>query len=42
MAARRKYSAEFKREGVEMTKVAGITVGQVAQELGINGNMLGR
>ncbi len=33
-----KYSPECKRKAVEMTRVAGITVSQVAQELGINGS----
>jgi transposase-like protein len=42
MAAHRKYLPECKREAVEMTSIAGITAGQVAQEMGINGNMLER
>ena len=36
MAAHRKYSEKFKCEAVKMTRVAGITIGQVAQELDIN------
>jgi transposase len=40
--ARRKYSDEYKREAVAMTRLPGATVQQVARELGINANMLGR
>ena len=39
---RRKYSTEFKREAVELTRDPGVTITQVARELGINPNMLGR
>jgi len=39
---RRKYSTEFKREAVELTRDLGVTITQVARELGINPNMLGR
>lgn len=42
MSKRRKYSEEFKREAVEMTLVEGVTLAQVARELGIGANMLGR
>ena len=42
MAMRRRYSEEFKREAVGMTKAAGVTMRQVAGELGINSNMLTR
>ncbi len=42
MEQRRKYSPEFKREAVELTRSADVSVGQVARELGINANMLGR
>ena len=40
--ARRKYSDEYKREAVEMSRFPGATLQQVAQDLGINPNMLGR
>jgi len=39
---RRKYSTEFKREAVELTADPGVTITQVARELGINPNMLSR
>ena len=42
MSKRRKYSEEFKREAVGMTLVEGVTLAQVARELGIGANMLGR
>ena len=42
MPTRRKYSSEFKREAVEMTRAPGVTLRQVARELGLNANMLGR
>ena len=42
MSKRRKYSAEFKREAVAMANQPGIPLSQVARELGINANMLGR
>jgi transposase len=42
MAMRRKHSEEFKREAVGITKAAGVTVRQVAAELGVNANMLTR
>jgi len=42
MSKRRKYSAEFKREAVAMANQPGIPLSQVASELGINANMLGR
>ena len=40
--ARRKYSDEYKREAVEITGLPGATLQQVATDLGINPNMLGR
>lgn len=40
--SRRKYSKEFKREAVELTRSPDVTIAQVARELGINPNMLGR
>lgn len=42
MQKRRKYSQEFKREAVNLTKSSGATLGQIAEELGINAGMLGR
>lgn len=42
MSKRRKYSSEFKREAVAMANQPGIPLSQVARELGINANMLGR
>jgi transposase len=42
MIKRRKYSAEFKREAVELATHPGVTKSQIARELGINPNMLGR
>ena len=42
MSKRRKYSQEFKREAVAMTLADGVTLSQVARELGIGANMLGR
>ncbi len=40
--ARRKYSDAYKREAVEMSRYPGASLQQVAQDLGINPNMLGR
>ena len=42
MSKRRKYSAEFKREAVQLTTMPDATLRQVARDLGINENMLGR
>ena len=42
MTTRRKYSAEFKREAVLQTQHPGVSCNQVARELGINPNVLGR
>ena len=42
MGARRKFSAEYKREAVAMLDAPGVTVSQIAAELGIGANMLGR
>lgn len=39
---RRKYTREFKLEAVKMTEVPGVTVKQVAADLGINSHMLGK
>lgn len=42
MGARRKFSAEYKREAVAMLEAPGVTVSQIAAELGIGANVLGR
>ena len=42
MVNRRKFSAEFKREAVAQTQVPGVSMQQVANELGINANVLSR
>jgi transposase len=42
MEKRRKYSAEYKREAVELARSSEVSISQVARELGINSNMLGR
>ncbi|RJS90739.1 transposase [Salinisphaera sp. Q1T1-3] len=42
MSKRRRYSPEFKREAVELTRQSGVTLAQVARELGLGAGMLGR
>lgn len=42
MGARRKFTAEYKREVVAMLDVPGVTVSQIAADLGIGANVLGR
>jgi transposase len=42
MGARRKFSAEYKREAVAMLDTPGVTVNQIASDLGIGANVLGR
>ena len=42
MAQRRRFSAEYKREAVAMLESPGVTVNQVAAELGIEASVLGR
>ena len=42
MGSRRKYSEEFKLEAVELTCQEGVSVSQVAKDLGITANMLSR
>jgi transposase len=42
MVRRRKFSDEYKREAVRLATQPGVTKSQVAQELGINANLLGR
>jgi transposase len=40
MSKRRKYSPEFKREAVALTRQPGVSCRQIALEIGINPNML--
>jgi transposase len=42
MAQRRKFSAEYKREAVAMLDAPGVSVGQIAADLGIGAAVLGR
>jgi len=42
MTKRRKYSAEFKREAIALTHQPGVSCRQVAQEIGVNPNLLTR
>src|SRR5919106_1511643 len=42
MAQRRRFSAEYKREAVAMLNAPGVSVSQIATELGIGENGLGR
>ena len=42
MGQRRKFSAEYKREAVAMLESPGVTVNQIAAELGIEATVLGR
>lgn len=42
MGARRKFSAEYKREAVAMLAAPGVAVSQIAAELGIGASVLGR
>ena len=42
MGTRRKFSAEYKREAVAMVDAPGVTVSQIATELGIGVNVLAR
>jgi transposase len=39
---RRRYSEEYKREAVAIERLPGATLQQVARDLGLNANMLGR
>ncbi len=39
---RRQYTAEFKREAVELATKQNYTIAQAAESLGIDSNMLGR
>lgn len=42
MAHRRRFSAEYTREAVAMLDTPGVSVGQIAAELGIGATILGR
>jgi transposase len=42
MSKRRKFSAEFKREAVQLAMTPGATLRGVAQDLGLNENLLSR
>ena len=42
MGQRRRFSAEYKREAVAMLESPGVSVSQIAAELGIGANVLGR
>ena len=42
MQQRRKYSREYKQEAVRLANEPGVTVSQIARELGINGGLLGK
>ena len=42
MAKRRKFSKEFKQEAVELTRDPDVSISQVAHDLGIHSNLLGR
>lgn len=42
MTTKRKYTAEFKREAVLQTQHPEVSCAQVARELGINPNVIGR
>ena len=42
MGSRRKYSQEFKQEAVQLSRQSGVSVSQVARDLGIQANMLTR
>ena len=42
MAQRRRFSAEYKREAVAMLEAPGVSISQLAAELGIGATVLGR
>jgi transposase len=42
MSSRKRYTAEYKQEAVQLVRSGEVPVSQVARELGINANMLGR
>ena len=39
---RKQYSSEFKREAVRLVTEVGLSIAQVARDLGLNDNMIGR
>ena len=42
MKSRRKFSQEFKQEAVQLSRQSGVSISQVARDLGIPPNMLSR
>ena len=42
MSKRKKFSPEFKREAVALTRQPGVSCRQIALEVGINPNLLSR
>lgn len=42
MSKRRKYSEEFKREAVELTRQPGAVISQIARDIGVGAGLLGR
>ena len=42
MTQRRRFSAEYKREAVAMLDTPGVSLSQIAAELGIGAHVLGR
>jgi len=42
MSKRRKFSPEFKREAIALTRQPGVSCRQIALEIGINPNLLSR
>jgi transposase len=42
MSKRRKFSEEFKREALELTRQPGVNVSQVARDIGIGAGLLSR
>ena len=42
MATRKQYSSEYKLEAVRLVQTSGLAATQIARDLGINPNMLGR
>jgi transposase len=42
MAQRRKFSEEFKREAVALTRQPGVSVSQVGRDIGVGANLLWR
>lgn len=42
MSKRRKFSEEFKREAIELTRHPGVKISQVARDIGISAGLLSR